>query len=468
MSAPQVHAEPPADASSAVLLRQVALSQATRLAREGSYAAAEELLSGLLATERPDVSVLDLLARIRVQQGALLDAESLWRKVLQLDPNHLGARAGLERLRGVQRKPVWFQPVLAVLIGLGVIFCGVFVLAWQTRRQAAANVVLQQRVAGVVGAGSQTARQQTEALLAEVKGLKSNQAEVEASLERLGNFATKLDEWSNAQEAVSGRLAEIQAEAKRSAGRQESVSRVASNQVETVRRAFKQELASVKDNFEQQMVALQADGKQVAVKQEASGQTISNQVAALHLVVDRERALVAEIDRRGAAAEKLQLDYHALAASHERLLAQAALLAIPPKLAIAVPGVKTSVSGNSVAVAFDEGLFDHGTHFNPSAKERLLAVAKALSQSSDQLQIQTIGYADDDRAFLRWTAQWESALAMGRASAVVGYFVELELFRAENVSAVSGDSKKRPFPSDSVQNRVKNRTVVLHVTLLRN
>ena len=80
------------------------------------------------------------------------------------------------------------------------------------------------------------------------------------------------------------------------------------------------------------------------------------------------------------------------------------------------------------------------------------------------MQIAIIGYADDDRAFLKWTAQWESSLALDRASAVVGYFIALGLFEPYKLSGVAGDSQKRPFASDSIQSRLRSRTVVLRVS----
>lgn len=463
MNASQIHAEPLADTQAAVLLRQVALSQATRLARDGSYAAAEELLSGVLATERPDASVLDLLARIRVQQGALLDAESLWRKALQLDPNHLGASAGLERLRGEQRTPVWLQPVLVALIGFGAILCGVLALAWQTRHTAAANANLQQRVVEVVKAESRTAHQQVQGLLAEVQMLSSNQARAERSLGKIGDFSAKLDGWQDTQGALSAQVKDLQAEAKRLATQQEGLALSSSNQVDTLHRSFKQGLASVKADSGQQAELLQADVKRLAAQQEAGALAVRNQVTALRLTVDHERTLAKEIERHRAVNEKLQNDYDALAAKHERVLAQAGLMTNSPNMTIGVAGVRTSIEGRYMVVMFDEGVFDHGAHFKLGAKSTLQNVAVALAQAPQPLQVEVIGYADDDRAFLKWTAQWESSLALERAAAVVDNFIELGLFRPGNVSAVSGGDK-RPFGSNSGQNRAKNRTVVLRVS----
>jgi len=78
------------------LARRLARSEAAHLARRGDYPGAEALLSDLLADA--DGSTLDLLARIRAQQGRYGEAEALWRDAAAVDPLHPEYRAGLARL----------------------------------------------------------------------------------------------------------------------------------------------------------------------------------------------------------------------------------------------------------------------------------------------------------------------------------------------------------------------------------
>jgi flagellar motor protein MotB len=445
------------------LLDEFAISQAAELAREGAYDRAESLLRP--AVERADapVAALDLQARVCAQQGRLGEAARWWQKVLDREPGNAAAQAALTRANALQRRPAWLQTVWPLLVGVGVLVCAALILGWQSRRQASANIVLQQRVGEVVKAEAQSGQRQVESLLTEVAWLKAAQAQAAGHLVKLDSFGTKLDGWAAAQGAVSGQLAEIQAATKRLSATQEAQAQISSNQVDSLRRTFEQELAATKDGFAQQLGIVQAEAKNVALQHLARAHALSNQVAALRSVMDREQALIAELEQGRAATEKLQSDYRTLAASHETLQAQAGLATKPPNVTIAVAGVSTSVSGNVVEITFDEGLFDHGTHFRTGAKDQLLAVAKALSQSSEPRQIQVVGFADDDRAFLKWTAQWESSLALERASAVVDHFISLGLFQSQRLSAVAGDSQKRPFASDSIRNRMKNRTAILRL-----
>jgi flagellar motor protein MotB len=93
----------------------------------------------------------------------------------------------------------------------------------------------------------------------------------------------------------------------------------------------------------------------------------------------------------------------------------------------------------------------------------LQAVAKALAQVSPPLRIDVIGCADDNRFFGSWTARFEESLSLERATAVVNYFIELGLFAPKRLAALSSSCANRPFPSDTVQNRAKNRTAVLRI-----
>lgn len=438
MSAAQLNAEPLAPSQAAALLRQVTLSQAIRLAREGNYSAAEEILSALLGTGEPEAVTLDLLARIRAQQGAHLDAASLWRKVQQLDPRHLGAAAGLERLRAAQRRPVWLQPLSVLGAGLAAIVCIGFVLMWQARRQNASNAQLQQRLTELAKAESLTGRQQVQSVLAQVESISGGQAKAEKALTALGNFSGKLDSWAQAQEAQT---------------------QASSNQVE----AFARELAAVKVGFEQRLSAVQADNTRLAAQHYTAVQGVSNQVAELRGAVDREKMLASEIKERQAAAEKLQADFRALEIHRDTLARQLGIPARPPDVAVMVPGVTTAVSGNAIVISFDTGLFDHGTHLKLGAKERLLAVGKILSQSGEPLRMHVVGFADDDRAFLKWSAPWEAALALERATVVAGELVQRGLVSPGNITVAGSTAEDRPGPSDSARHRLKNRTVKIHV-----
>jgi flagellar motor protein MotB len=200
----------------------------------------------------------------------------------------------------------------------------------------------------------------------------------------------------------------------------------------------------------------------LAAAQAALAQETTNLVASLRRTFQQGLASAASQSRADTA--KLQTQIAELAASHKALLDRLSGPTNAPNLALELPGVSTKTFGNSILLTFDDGLFLHGTCFKPDAKSRLQAVAKALAQVSTPLRIEVIGCADDDRAFRRWTARFEESLALERASAVVNYFMELGLFAPKGLAALSSRGTDRPFPSDTVQNRAKNRTAVLRLS----
>lgn len=463
MSAATTAPMPLLDGEASRLLDDFTVSQAAELAREGAYDRAESLLRPSL--ERPDapLAALDLQARVCAQQGRLGEAAQWWQKVLEREPSSLAAQAALTRARALQRRPVWLQTLWPLLVGVGVLACVAIGPAWQAHRQAAADATLLDRIAQVVEIEAQSGRRQSESLRAEVIALKSAHAQAGEHVNKLGEFSVKLGGWTAAQDAMSEQLAELQVAARRLASQQESLAQSASNQVNTLRRTFEQELAAATAGFAKQLDMLRKEASNLASQHNTRAQALSNHVLALREAVDRERALTAEIEQSRAATEKLWSDYRALESRHALLVEQIGIAAKRPGVFVDVPGVTASVSGSEIIVRFDDGVFDHGTHFKPGAKDRLLAVAKALSGSTEPLQIQVVGFADDDRAFLKWTAQWEAALALDRASTVVEHFLTLGVLQPRQLMAVIGDNRQRPFASDSDRNRLKNRTILLRL-----
>ncbi len=398
------------------LLVRVSFYEAAELARSGNYIAAEAILQELLLSANPPSPVLDLQARICAQQGRLAEASEFWRKALQKDPANVAYQAALARLSRMQRHPMWLHTVWPLVLCLGIVACGTIGLSWLAHHQSSASTQLQRQVVDAVQAESRTTLQQIQNLMATVQILSSNQVAMDKGQFAKGATVANLD---------------------------------GSN--------------SVLGAFSEQLKELHSEALHMATEQKLFAQSSSNQIADLRLTADRDHSLATDLEHQRAVNAKLVADYDALFTNHDKLVAKLGLMTNPPSLSNMPTGVTSSVEGKSVLLTFDEGLFDHGTHFKVGAKSRIQALAKSLAQAREPLQIEVIGYADDDRAFLQWTAKWESSLALERATAVVDYFIELGLFRPANTSAVSGDSRSRPFPSDSIQNRSKNRTIVIRV-----
>jgi hypothetical protein len=97
---------------------EVAVSRAAAAARRGELDAAAAALTAL---EGDDPAALDLLARIRAQQGRWRDADEQWARVQVIDPGHAGAadgrRAVAAILAGERRNRPVAQPVRVAAAG---------------------------------------------------------------------------------------------------------------------------------------------------------------------------------------------------------------------------------------------------------------------------------------------------------------------------------------------------------------
>jgi len=110
------------------IARQVALSRATRLAGLGRYSEAEDLIAGLASGNNQVVPALDLMARIRAQQGRYDEAEALWVEAARLDPEEESFRTGLARLVKLRKRPVrghlLFLPFSSLLVIIALVVVG--------------------------------------------------------------------------------------------------------------------------------------------------------------------------------------------------------------------------------------------------------------------------------------------------------------------------------------------------------
>lgn len=102
------------------MLLQLSFARAAELARAGHFAEAESLLSERTHEEFTP-AVLDLLARIRAQQGRTLEARDLWIKAAKIDNAHGAYQEGVRRLAAT--RPAWLRPALLFMGLLAIVLC---------------------------------------------------------------------------------------------------------------------------------------------------------------------------------------------------------------------------------------------------------------------------------------------------------------------------------------------------------
>lgn len=118
-----------AEADSAIsLLGKALLPKAAELARAGKYLEAECLLLHLIQEGCESPVIYDLLARIRAQQGRLLEAQSYWADASRLKPTKGCYRAALKRIEHLQTAPAWIVRLRPLLVGLSLLICLILII----------------------------------------------------------------------------------------------------------------------------------------------------------------------------------------------------------------------------------------------------------------------------------------------------------------------------------------------------
>lgn len=98
------------------VLYELQLARATDLARAGHLDESENILAEILRRGEQTPQVLDLLARIRIRQGRISEAESIWRSALASDPTSEAYKSALARIAEIQTRRK-LRPVVPIVFG---------------------------------------------------------------------------------------------------------------------------------------------------------------------------------------------------------------------------------------------------------------------------------------------------------------------------------------------------------------
>ncbi len=129
--------------TASLLLGQVLYSRAVELAGKGKYREAEGTLNSVVDLSGQNCLTLDLLARIKAQEGRFLEAERLWRQALDLEPGNETAIAALRRISMLSRT-AWarFAPLIAMafVISLAIAGTGIGVMTYTKKPSTPTSV----------------------------------------------------------------------------------------------------------------------------------------------------------------------------------------------------------------------------------------------------------------------------------------------------------------------------------------
>lgn len=126
-------------------------------------------------------------------------------------------------------------------------------------------------------------------------------------------------------------------------------------------------------------------------------------------------------------------------------------------------------SDDRLSVTFRDGLFAPGSDaIAPAAAKRMAVVAGLLARHCHRCRVLVQGVTDNTPAgaTARWNDNWTLGLARAR-SATEYLRRQCAGCEVQWLGMTSGEGEA-PFPNDAAENRSRNRTVVLHVSLAAN
>jgi flagellar motor protein MotB len=124
---------------------QIALAKAAELAMEGRPGESETIAVQILKRNEGSVAALDLLARIRCQQGRYSEAALFWKRASEIEPANSSVKEALIRLEKIHQFPFFYSgrsPILfaAAILLITVSFGGFIALRHFLTKQVVSPV----------------------------------------------------------------------------------------------------------------------------------------------------------------------------------------------------------------------------------------------------------------------------------------------------------------------------------------
>ena len=129
---------------------------------------------------------------------------------------------------------------------------------------------------------------------------------------------------------------------------------------------------------------------------------------------------------------------------------------------LGILGIETIEDGGQIEIRFEEGLFSFGSTFREGGREIILELAEALEPYLATYHLSVVGFAND----IDLEASEVTSLIQLRADRVVELLAEATNLSVEDIAIELPGDRPAPYPNTSLQNRLRNRTVLILLTPL--
>lgn len=130
-----------------------------------------------------------------------------------------------------------------------------------------------------------------------------------------------------------------------------------------------------------------------------------------------------------------------------------------------IPGARIETINNVDIISFEEGIFGAGAQLMPAARRALLTFARQLAPYGTRLSITVIGCTDNTPMNPGSRYKDNADLGLARAREVARVLGSAAGLPDDVFHIVSYGERWAPFPNDTPQNRSRNRTVVLRISI---
>jgi len=134
-------------------------------------------------------------------------------------------------------------------------------------------------------------------------------------------------------------------------------------------------------------------------------------------------------------------------------------------LSLKVPGATVKTQGDVRIVIFDSGIFMGGVRLSSAARRSLDTLGRQLAPYGKRLSITVIGCTDNVPINMGGRYESNQDLGLARANEVAQHLQRSAKIPASVFQTLSYGERWTPYPNDTPENRARNRTAVLRISV---
>ncbi len=142
--------------------------------------------------------------------------------------------------------------------------------------------------------------------------------------------------------------------------------------------------------------------------------------------------------------------------------------AVPKEITIKLPGLKAKMEKGKTVLVFDKSIFHSVTVLTSEAEKQLAEIGRQLLSEGRDFEIEIIGHTDNTPVPSGWIYEDNYSVGVERAYTVMKYMKNTTQIPSEAFTIRSFGETNPPFPNDSLENKIRNRTATIRIGKMEN